>query len=97
MSIVGIDNNLRAYFFGSDASTEWSRQQLEKQFKNSYKHENIDVRDHKNLEKIASENNQKFVQSVSLQSSFLKRIKSHPEYPNTRRKQNARKLPISET
>ena len=52
MSIVGIDNNLRAYFFGSDASTEWSRQQLEKQFKNSYKHENIDVRDHTNLEKI---------------------------------------------
>ena len=52
LNILGIDNNFREYFFGSDASTEWSRQQLEKRFKNAYLHENIDVRDYSSLEKI---------------------------------------------
>src|SRR5262249_58176389 len=27
--VVGIDNNMRSYFFGEGASTEWSRRQLE--------------------------------------------------------------------
>ena len=29
-SVVGIDNNMRAYFFGNEASTEWKRKELEK-------------------------------------------------------------------
>ena len=52
MSILGIDNDMRAYFFGSDASTEWSRRQLEQRFKNYYQHEAIDIRDYASLEKI---------------------------------------------
>jgi CDP-paratose 2-epimerase len=47
--IIGIDNNLRQYFFGKEASTEWNKNRIEAQFKN-YKHRNIDIRNYKKLE-----------------------------------------------
>lgn len=50
--IVGIDNNMRSYFFGDDASTEWNRKKIEKQLKNSYTHYNVDIRDNDAIEKI---------------------------------------------
>ena len=28
-AVVGIDNDMRKYFFGAEASTDWSRRQLE--------------------------------------------------------------------
>jgi len=52
--IVGIDNNMRKVFFGDDASTEWSRRELESTIPN-YRHYDIDVRDRKNVEAIFSE------------------------------------------
>jgi CDP-paratose 2-epimerase len=42
--VVGIDNNMRAYFFGSEASTEWNRVHLEETLSN-YAHHNVDIRD----------------------------------------------------
>lgn len=42
--VVGIDNDLRAYFFGSDASTDWSRRDLEVQYPN-YRHVQADIRE----------------------------------------------------
>lgn len=51
--IIGIDNNMRAYFFGDDASTNWNVKKLEHQLP-SYKHYNIDIRDYEALEKIFS-------------------------------------------
>lgn len=30
MDVIGIDNNMRQYFFGEEASTEWSLQSLVK-------------------------------------------------------------------
>ena len=41
--IIGIDNNMRAEFFGDDASTLWNRDRLEKNIDN-YKHHNLDIR-----------------------------------------------------
>ncbi|MEI6494512.1 MAG: NAD-dependent epimerase/dehydratase family protein, partial [bacterium] len=38
--IVGIDNDMRQYFFGSEASTAWNRSELEKQYPKQYKHYN---------------------------------------------------------
>ena len=32
--IIGIDNNLRQYFFGKEASTEWNEKRLENTFGN---------------------------------------------------------------
>ena len=54
--IVGIDNNLRQYFFGSDGSNEWNRKRLLERFSN-YSHCDIDIRDTQALEKIFKEFN----------------------------------------
>lgn len=52
--IVGIDNNLRAYFFGSEGSTEWNRNRLEEKFQN-FRSYNIDIRDLATMEKLFKE------------------------------------------
>ena len=51
LDIIGIDNDMRRYFFGEDASTAWSRQQLEAQVP-GYTHYDIDVRNQSALEGI---------------------------------------------
>ncbi len=42
--IVGVDNNLREYFFGKDGSTLWNREQLVKTLPR-YTHHDFDIRD----------------------------------------------------
>jgi CDP-paratose 2-epimerase len=42
MHVVGIDNNMRAYFFGEDASTMWMREELEGL--RGYEHHTTDIR-----------------------------------------------------
>jgi CDP-paratose 2-epimerase len=42
--VLGIDNDLRAYFFGREASTAWNRARLEAELKH-YTHASIDIRD----------------------------------------------------
>ena len=49
--IIGIDNDMRSYFFGSDASTKNSSESLVKNLKN-YEHHNIDIRDYNKLSDI---------------------------------------------
>lgn len=51
LKVVGIDNDLRRYFFGDEASTQWNRDRLQNEVKN-YIHENEDIRDLKALERI---------------------------------------------
>lgn len=51
-TIYGIDNDLRKYFFGKDASTKWSRNKLKKELKDKYIHYSIDIRNNKKLEQI---------------------------------------------
>ena len=41
-TVVGIDNNLRQYFFGEDGSTKWNRERLTNQHDN-YKHYTVDI------------------------------------------------------
>ncbi|MDO8269840.1 MAG: NAD-dependent epimerase/dehydratase family protein [Candidatus Levybacteria bacterium] len=50
--IFGVDNNMRSYFFGEEASTDWSRRNLEKELKNQYHHYQIDIRDFEGLQKL---------------------------------------------
>jgi len=54
--IIGIDNNLREYFFGKEAATDWNKNRLTSKITN-YKHFNIDIREVKDLEKIFSQYN----------------------------------------
>lgn len=49
--VVGVDNDMRRYFFGADASTDWSRRQLEREFSN-YIHVEADIRDQVAMERL---------------------------------------------
>ena len=49
--VIGIDNNLRNFFFGKDGSTIWIKKKLKKKNK-KYKHFKIDIRNYSALEKI---------------------------------------------
>jgi len=52
--IVGIDNNLRQYFFGEEASTDWNRGRLTADHAN-YRHYHADIRRTEELEPIFKE------------------------------------------
>jgi CDP-paratose 2-epimerase len=49
--IIGIDNDMRKQFFGDDASTAWSRRQLEAAIPD-YVHHSIDIRDRARVEAL---------------------------------------------
>ena len=49
--IVGIDNNLRKYFFGKEGSIEWNRDRLQQNISN-YKHHDLDIRDSTSMETL---------------------------------------------
>ena len=52
--IVGVDNNMRQYFFGEDGSTQWNRENLEATLKN-YQHRAIDIRDENAIDALFAE------------------------------------------
>jgi CDP-paratose 2-epimerase len=54
MTVVGIDNNLRKYFFGEDGSTEWQTRQLLSSLKN-FRHHPTDIRDQDGINQIFRE------------------------------------------
>ena len=59
--VIGIDNNLRKFFFGNEASTNSIKKQLLKKNKR-FKHYNTDIRNYDGLEKIYK----KFKKNISL-------------------------------
>lgn len=44
-NVIGIDNDMRAYFFGAQASTNWMRDKLIDRFPGRYRHYDVDIRD----------------------------------------------------
>jgi CDP-paratose 2-epimerase len=52
--VVGIDNDMRAYFFGAEASTKWSAERLRNDLGN-YTHKAADIRDFEALGDIFKE------------------------------------------
>jgi CDP-paratose 2-epimerase len=52
--VVGIENNLREYFFGKDGSVEWNRKRLEQAYTN-FRNYDVDIRDIQGLRKIVEE------------------------------------------
>ena len=59
--VIGIDNNLRKFFFGKDGSTIWVKNKLLKRNKN-FKNLNIDIRNYEKLKKIFK----KYSRNISL-------------------------------
>jgi CDP-paratose 2-epimerase len=51
--IVGIDNDMRRYFFGEEASTQWNRQQLQASLPD-YHHYDTDIRDQDAINRLFS-------------------------------------------
>jgi CDP-paratose 2-epimerase len=51
--IIGIDNDMRAYFFGESSSTKDSLESLKSKI-NDYEHYNIDIRDYQKLNEVFS-------------------------------------------
>jgi CDP-paratose 2-epimerase len=54
MDVVGIDNGMRAEFFGESASTRWVKERLEREI-GGYKHYSADIRDYDAISKIFRE------------------------------------------
>lgn len=52
--VIGIDNNMRAYFFGKESSTEWNRNRLKEKYDNFIPKE-ADIRQYGELEPIFQE------------------------------------------
>ena len=52
--IIGIDNDLRQYFFGAEASTDWNRNRIQEAFPN-YKHYSADIRSEEAIGAIFAE------------------------------------------
>jgi CDP-paratose 2-epimerase len=61
MHVVGIDNDMRKFFFGEEASTTWNRKRLETEVAN-YEHYDVDIRDYSKIEEIF----QKYGKDISL-------------------------------
>lgn len=53
-TVAGVDNDMRAYFFGADASTRWSAERLREECPN-YRHHEADIRDYAALERVFAE------------------------------------------
>lgn len=51
LDIVGIDNDMRKFFFGDEASTSWNRQRLEVEVR-AYSHNNLDIRDNEAIRSL---------------------------------------------
>jgi len=55
--IVGVDNDMRSYFFGDTASTAWNVATLVQELREQYEHHSIDIRDEKAVERLFQKNN----------------------------------------
>jgi CDP-paratose 2-epimerase len=53
--VIGIDNDLRRYFFGAEASTKWMMDRLLTLYRPHYKHYDVDIRDFEKLSEIFSD------------------------------------------
>ena len=61
LDIVGIDNNMREYFFGPDGSTDWKTNQLKVTLKN-FSHFPVDIRNSEEIQNVFA----KFGAAISL-------------------------------
>ena len=68
-NVIGIDNDMRKYFFGDIASTAWNVEKLKELFPNNYTHFNIDIRDYKEIENLYQKYNFELIIHTASQPS----------------------------
>ena len=54
--VFGLDNYMRRYFFGEEASTYWNKEKLEADLAKKYRHIEMDIRDQKKIEALFRDN-----------------------------------------
>ncbi len=54
--VIGVDNNMRQFYFGKEASTKWNEQLLEAKYPKQYRNYSVDIRDEKRIAKIFQKN-----------------------------------------
>lgn len=52
LDIVGIDNDMRAYYFGEQSSTRWNLKRLQSKLGSQYTHHDVDIRDSDAIKRI---------------------------------------------
>lgn len=52
LEVIGIDNDMRQYFFGSEASTKWNKERLESRLGSRYDHHDVDIRHREEIFRI---------------------------------------------
>jgi CDP-paratose 2-epimerase len=67
--IVGIDNDLRKYFFGESANTSWNRERLERELGAQYRHYAVDIRNREQMEDIVRKSSPDIVIHTAAQPS----------------------------
>lgn len=55
MDVVGIDNDMRKYFFGDEASTKWQGDLLKEKYGKKFKLFEVDIRNNEEIKKIFKE------------------------------------------
>ena len=68
-TVYGVDNDMRKYFFGEEASPKWNIDKLQEQHKDKYVHFNIDIRDSKKLEELFKMNRFEIIIHTAAQPS----------------------------
>ncbi|MEN9406977.1 MAG: hypothetical protein RLZZ455_193 [Candidatus Parcubacteria bacterium] len=66
--VYGVDNDMRSYFFGKDASTSWNRDILKRKYKN-YHHLSSDIRDETRITKIFNDHQFELIVHTAAQPS----------------------------
>jgi CDP-paratose 2-epimerase len=67
--VVGIDNDMRAYYFGPEASTSRNNDQLKEELGDSYTHYTADIRHHAEIEEIVKKHQPEIVIHTAAQPS----------------------------
>jgi len=67
--IVGIDNDMRSYYFGEEASTSSNNIRLKEELGSKYMHYSADIRDHETIERIVKEHQPDIVIHTAAQPS----------------------------
>jgi CDP-paratose 2-epimerase len=67
--IVGIDNDMRKYFFGEEASTDWNKNLLAEILGNDYTHYNADIRNSERIFDIVAEHKPDIIIHTAAQPS----------------------------
>jgi len=68
-AIVGIDNDMRKYFFGAEGSTEWNREKLAKELGSGYTHYTVDIREKVTIEDVVKKHKPDIVIHTAAQPS----------------------------